>query len=776
MKKIIFLIVFLPFVILAQTTTENYTKATTYKVPTTASITNPTNVQALQQVTYFDGLGRPKQQLANQQSGSGKNIVTPIEYDAFGRQVKDYLPYATTTNSLEYVSTATSDIMTFYNSTYSTLTGNPALTTTNPYSEKLLEASPLDRVVKQSDPGNDWAMGANHEIKLNYQTNTAGEVKLFKALASYNSATGLYTNNLTNPSSYDANQLYKTVNIDEDWIIYAGNSHTSQEFKDKEGHIILKRQFSGLDSYDTFYIYDQYGNLSYVLPPLANGAIDQNTLDGLCYQYQYDYRNRLGAKKLPGKQWEFIIYDKLDRVIATGPTFSPFGDSPVGSEIGWLITKYDVFDRPIYTGWEQSTTVTFAGRKLKQDATNLLTSFSERKTATATIDGIPNVFYSNAIIPTTFKLLTVNYYDNYDFETFMPSIVYTADGYNNTTQKPKGLPTGSWTRVLSTLAATDAERNYVLYDFKARPVKTFSLNYLGGYTQVDTSLDFAGKTIYTETRHKRINADTELYVRDDYSYTPQDRMLAHYHKIGTAGTPQLIAENSYDELGQLISKKVGHNSTNPLQKVDYGYNIRGWLTDINKTGWNDNTNPTPLNITGEPNDLFALRINYNQVRNETGYTGRAEFDGNISETYWRTSGDNVLRKYGYFYDELNRLQLSVYQKPFAATAVTNSYNESMTYDKNGNIKTLQRNGDLDGSTLSIPIDDLNYTYKLNASGNETNQLMRVNDASNSTSGFKDGTNTDDDYNYDMNGNMTIDKNKLITTNIKYNHLNLPTAL
>ena len=42
-------------------------------------------------------------------------------------------------------------------------------------------------------------------------------------------------------------------------------------------------------------------------------------------------------------------------------------------------------------------------------------------------------------------------------------------------------------------------------------------------------------------------------------------------------------------------------------------------------------------------------------------------------------------------------------------------------------------------------------------------------------GFKDGTNTDNDYKYDLNGNLINDKNKNIKA-IKYNHLNLPTEI
>jgi RHS repeat-associated protein len=53
--------------------------------------------------------------------------------------------------------------------------------------------------------------------------------------------------------------------------------------------------------------------------------------------------------------------------------------------------------------------------------------------------------------------------------------------------------------------------------------------------------------------------------------------------------------------------------------------------------------------------------------------------------------------------------------------------------------------------------------------------MSVVDNSNNTSGFKDGNTTGDDYVYDGNGNMTVDKNKNIT-GIVYNHLNLPTKI
>ncbi len=91
--------------------------------------------------------------------------------------------------------------------------------------------------------------------------------------------------------------------------------------------------------------------------------------------------------------------------------------------------------------------------------------------------------------------------------------------------------------------------------------------------------------------------------------------------------------------------------------------------------------------------------------------------------------------------------------------------------KNGNIMSLKRNGDADEQLNLFSIDDLSYEYLANS-----NKLMRVSEAQpTATSGFKDGNTTGDDYFYDGNGNMTVDKNKNITA-ITYNHLNLPTKI
>ncbi len=138
------------------------------------------------------------------------------------------------------------------------------------------------------------------------------------------------------------------------------------------------------------------------------------------------------------------------------------------------------------------------------------------------------------------------------------------------------------------------------------------------------------------------------------------------------------------------------------------------------------------------------------------------YNGNISETLWKTAYDFNTRHYGYAYDKLNRLTHAYFTKPEDSNE-DGAYNEYLTYDKNGNILSLFRTGKIVMDTN--PIDILSYKYN-------GNQLQEVDDETNSPQGFLDGNIGSLDYEYDLNGNLKKDNNKGIT-NITYNHLNLP---
>ena len=513
----------------------------------------------------------------------------------------------------------------------------------------------------------------------------------------------------------------------------------------------MKRAINGLIPHDTYYVYDSYGNLSYVIPPKAAdlGTIDTIALNNLCYQYLYDSRNRLIEKKIPGKTWEYIVYDKLDRVVAIGPALSPFNDS---SATGWLVTKYDVLSRVVYTSWIEGVG-RFLVNSLGRDVLQKTTITNNEQRGNTTLNGV-TFGYTNTSQITEQHILTVNYYDDYSYPN-PPALIPTVVEGEAVTSNLKGLPTGNWVRVLTTPSETLHEMTYSFYDKKARPLRTYQSNHLGGYTQTDVKLDFIGTTLYTLTKHKKTNTDTEITVLEGFDYTPEGRLLEHTHKINNLAI-ETLSHNEYDELGQLIIKRVGKIPSTPLQTVDYKYNIRGWLTDIN-------------NVDSLGDDLFAFKINY-QNPAEIAPNNPALYNGNITETFWRTSNDNTLRKYRYKYDGLNRLTSASYKKPLSSGAglvfSSGNYDEFVSYDKNGNIKTLERYGDLDDAVDNIIIDNLNYTYDAG------NKLVKVKDTSNHPEGFKDGADNNNEYGYDNYGNMIRDDNKGIES-ITYNHLNLP---
>ena len=466
----------------------------------------------------------------------------------------------------------------------------------------------------------------------------------------------------------------------------------------------------------------------------------------LCYVYRYDDKRRMVEKRLPGKEWEYSVYDKMDRLILSqNEILRAKGD--------WHFIKYDVFGRVVYTG------ITPAGSRYSlQNAINGRANNSEQRSTSGFTLNELQIHYTNSnAYPTSIKeLLTVNYYDTYPSvadqarpatifnQTTLPSSTYR----NRTLQ---GFPVASYVKNLENNKWTET---WIWYDEKGRAIGSRTNNHLGGYTIAENNLDFDGSVLNSNTFHKRTSNDTEVAIQEAFTYDTKQRLLKHTHKINDNAAVTLT-ENSYDELGRVKSKEVGDN----LQTVNYGYNIKSWLTNIN--------NVSDLTNSGAPQDLFAFKINYEQISTSNPHV-RPMYNGNISETSWRTSSDNIQRKYEYAYDGLDRILGAYFRIP--GSTVQGSYDEYLTYDSNGNIQTLQRYGEEENTTYSMLIDDLLYEY------DDGNKLLNVTDEEVHPSGFNDGnihTQTQkDDFIYDLAGNLIEDRNKGITS-ISYNHLNQP---
>lgn len=254
-------------------------------------------------------------------------------------------------------------------------------------------------------------------------------------------------------------------------------------------------------------------------------------------------------------------------------------------------------------------------------------------------------------------------------------------------------------------------------------------------------------------------------IERKFEYDHAGRLLKTLLSLDGA-EPITLSKRDYNELGQLIDKKLHSLDGKSFQQsVDYRYNIRGWMTSINGSQLiiDPDKNPDTRN---ERRDLFGLDLLYNDV--VPVLDNVACFNGNISAVMWNNnSGPNDTKKraYRFNYDPMNRLIGATHSLFKTTWLPSNAFHESgITYDLNGNIKTLTRTG-----RQGITIDRLDYSY-----GENDNRLTRVTD-SGTIEGFTEGANLNDDYAYDSNGNLTIDRNKKIAT-IVYNHLNLPSKV
>ncbi|WP_312509294.1 DUF6443 domain-containing protein [Chryseobacterium culicis] len=714
--------------------TENYVQTKTY-----LDYNGSTATKSSETVQYFDGLGRPKQIVNVKASPLGKDVVTPIKYDQFGRQVQEYLPIpqsgtlngAFTPDPLSSVS----------NTPY----GNEKI-----YSEKVLENSPLDRVLEQKQVGNDWS---TKPVKFEYDANGLNEVYQYVTTQNVwdNGATKSKPQ-LSSATIYAPNQLYKNSVKDED-----GNE--TIEFKNGKGQVLLVRKIlSSAEHIDTYYVYNEYDQLSFVIPPKAvHQAITDELLDNLCYQYRYDGKGRLVEKKLPGKGWEYMVYDKADRMILSQ-------DANQRTSFSWIIYKYDIFGRPIYTGIKKAdnTRIGMQNQILGGAVTE------GRANMPLTANGL-DYYYTNMHWGLD-TLLSVTYYDSYPqqygFNPPVPSSILGEPVLTDTTtadgRSTKGLP------VLSLVKNIEDEgwtKTYTYYDRKGRVIGTHSINHLGGYTRVESELDFAGLPKKTVTFHKRLASEPGVTITERFEYDHQNRLLVHRHQVDDK-PEQILTENSYNEIAQLINKKVGNN----LQSIDYTYNIRGWLTHINKD---------QMAVPDLGGKLFSYKIKYNQMNGLEnpdpalfyGKSVKPKYNGNIAEVDWRaveSIGANPPaepKRYGYAYDALNRLTAGFYQNP--VNPYSKEHTESIAYDVNGNIKALYRTSAMEmGSTIATVIDELEYNY---GSTDLSNQVTTIKDSRNNPSGYEGGGGT---IQYDLNGNMWQMPDKNINK-ISYNYLNLP---
>jgi RHS repeat-associated protein len=371
-----------------------------------------------------------------------------------------------------------------------------------------------------------------------------------------------------------------------------------------------------------------------------------------------------------------------------------------------------------------------SSRTTWQNSLNASPAHHEDKTASGIgytlANTLPNIAEAN--------VLAVTYYDDYTFPK-PANLGYVNTYVVNALSTAKNLQTGTRLRMLAGANVWLASATY--YDAEYRAIQTVRELYdLGAGAIERVSMQYKydlAPVIAQEKAEQIIATGTNVHLKT-YEYDHADRLLSVKEKVvnGSKSREAVTIAQRYNALGQLQQKWFhSEDGINFRRRTTYTNNIRGWLAQ-GQTFYKTKEN--------EPDSSFYnFSLSY---ANGNSYT-----NGNISQMQWSGKAENTFTKgMAFTYDGANRLLGSTGLNNYAETE------SGISYDKNGNIKTLIRSGEV--------LDNLSYAYV-------GNRLSAVTDASGSNLGVKNGVST---YAYDGNGNMTSDGNRGAV--LSYNYLNL----
>lgn len=278
----------------------------------------------------------------------------------------------------------------------------------------------------------------------------------------------------------------------------------------------------------------------------------------------------------------------------------------------------------------------------------------------------------------------------------------------------------------------------------------------------------------TEVAFQKEDTDEDLYHY--YEYDADQRLKKAFTSMDAGATRQKQAEYFYYKHGPLKRTELAGR----LQGIDYVYTINGWLKSMNAPELNqrDPGKDGYVNSAGHaPKDLFGMTLDYfagDYVRSGTNIQtydtpekyyptsdGNATeiaknmYNGLIKDQRWQTQiplGDpSVIHQgsqlfYGYLYDTKYQLTNALFG-PVTASGTLNGVSSSLSllnsykgprftstndykvfdlsYDLNGNIKTLKRNGH---SGVALNMDQLQYCYNEVSGRLINNKLKSVEDA------------------------------------------------
>ncbi len=437
--------------------------------------------------------------------------------------------------------------------------------------------------------------------------------------------------------------------------------------------------------------------------------------------YVYDKKGRVTEKYTPGQGLTSFVYNRYDELILSQ-------DAQQRAQTKWSFVKKDSRHRVVLKG--QYTSVL--------DRAAHQTNADDAEWATKRVDSTAGVFgYDNTAYPSVAAgdVFNVYYFDDHNF-TKPANFNFAAFGENTASSNMlRGMPTGSLTRVFGYDASLSMLATVSYYDNKGRPIQAYTANHTGGFDRVDSYFNELGQVEKTMQYHRyEANSDQHTFTTR-FEYNAQDGSLKNtFCKLDN--DPEVwVSSRWYDETGKSKSLKLHKESgvSNFLQTLNYRYNAQGWLTHINNTA----LIVAPFNL--ENFDVFGQEIDYFGKSDEYSISSInqriPQYNGNVSAMMWNAKAPEqdgtLLDRYAYIYryDELGRMKEGL----FASDDLSNQgvfnlglqlYDEKLSYDLGGNIRTLWRRHD-GGTGLPSPTDNLTYTPTIMAATDSSKSMTEV---------------------------------------------------
>jgi RHS repeat-associated protein len=748
------------------------------------------------QKSWFDGLGRPVQQVDVQVTHNAKDLVHQTLYDDRGRSDESFMPYVDGTAAGSLRTDAGTKQQAFYKSIFPQ---------ENFFYSRVVRNADGDNILAAA-PGNSY-VGSNVGITTSSRALGINEQVLHWIMTDENTpALAAGEDRFYNPSE---------VTVQESADVY-GNRNVV--YIDRQGKKLMQKveNRSANTWLYTYNVYDDFGRLVHEITPMAvrwvldnystipagtTWPLNETIRLNLCIGYKYDEKGRVVSRKDPGVEESEVVFDKKGRPVLTRTSIQR-------NEQRWSYMVYDALGHIIISGVyknsrtrQQLQTIidnaavgAAAMLELKQPARDQLVvnrhigrPVYEAKKEVLVENGFESsgnteiefranpalqdeILFSQVMIDPDYLGLTnnpectplnINYYDSYDYidlagKAFDKQSYAKLDGGTalvNVTplEMPRGLITGSKIRMFYPAGTAGPEWiatvNY--YDRYGKIIQTIADNITGG-TDVETSgYSYDGKLLSTHRAHSNPVASVykKIELVNRYVYYDNGLLKERWQSFNNEPS-RLLTSSTYNELGQTTNKVLG----NGIESIDMTYDLNGMLKGINKSYAENN----------EGNHYFGVSLHH-----EKGYTN-TNLDGKISGIIWRRKGaGDAAMSYGFQYDPFGRMKEAYFTQNKGGQWSQNEKNytvDNLSYDEGGNILSMRTSASYLGQTKVV--DNLTYTYDPNSYS-----LKKVTDLAgdNQQGDFKDdNSSTGDDYSYDENGSLITDANKKVV--ISWNNI------